>query len=460
MKTTFFSTLSFLLLYIISVFLLVAGFIANIWQSADPTWFYNFEIDMESHILGRLVQSRQSSIFSYGGLTGLGSQNTIPNELTERYYFTRPFVEQYQTYFDNGNFRTFVVYKSQIGGQGIFFSLLDQYIRIQPSTKLLLFQVIDSLLLGLVLTNIIWWFNAEFRFTVALVAWVSLLASSWLTVFGRNLWWSTWAFYMPMSAVFFYLKSETVPDNLNIKKLSAIVFTTTLIKCIFNGYEYITTTFVMTCVPIVYYFIRQQSKVSNLFYALVAIGVGAFLAILLSFVMLSAQIASVEGDMTKGITHILDSFQRRAYALNPGDFPSEEASLRSSLRQVLDMYVFNSFFTSRNFSFQGKDIIIEIRYSELIIAFAIVSVLLYSRRLFSSSRQDSKIEQQKQNALLGATWFSILAPLSWFIVFKAHSYLHPHMNYIVWQMPFTIMGFAVVGFFIGKVWDDFKYTIS
>ena len=39
--------------------------------------------------------------------------------------------------------------------------------------------------------------------------------------------------------------------------------------------------------------------------------------------------------------------------------------------------------------------------------------------------------------LVLATWFSILAPFSWYIIFKAHSFIHMHMNFIVWQMPFA-----------------------
>jgi hypothetical protein len=48
-------------------------------------------------------------------------------------------------------------------------------------------------------------------------------------------------------------------------------------------------------------------------------------------------------------------------------------------------------------------------------------------------------------ALIGAAWFAILPPLSWFVLFKAHSAIHGHLNFIVWQMPFTFFGFAVIG---------------
>ena len=53
--------------------------------------------------------------------------------------------------------------------------------------------------------------------------------------------------------------------------------------------------------------------------------------------------------------------------------------------------------------------------------------------------------QQQDIALILTTWFSILAPLSWFVIFKAHSYIHTHMSFLLWQMPFTLFGFAVFG---------------
>lgn len=51
----------------------------------------------------------------------------------------------------------------------------------------------------------------------------------------------------------------------------------------------------------------------------------------------------------------------------------------------------------------------------------------------------------RYRALILTTWFSIFAPLSWFVIFKAHSYIHTHMSFLLWQMPFTLFGFAVIG---------------
>jgi hypothetical protein len=63
----------------------------------------------------------------------------------------------------------------------------------------------------------------------------------------------------------------------------------------------------------------------------------------------------------------------------------------------------------------------------------------------------SASDRTKITALIGATWFAILAPLSWFVIFKAHSYIHTHMNAITWHMPFTLFGFALTGFVISNI---------
>jgi len=54
----------------------------------------------------------------------------------------------------------------------------------------------------------------------------------------------------------------------------------------------------------------------------------------------------------------------------------------------------------------------------------------------------------KLTALSLALWFSLLAPLSWMVIFKGHSYIHTHMNFITWHMPFTILGFGLMGAFL------------
>ena len=43
-----------------------------------------------------------------------------------------------------------------------------------------------------------------------------------------------------------------------------------------------------------------------------------------------------------------------------------------------------------------------------------------------------------------AAWFSLLCPLSWFVVFKAHCYIHEHLDFLVWELPFVPFAMAAV----------------
>jgi hypothetical protein len=37
------------------------------------------------------------------------------------------------------------------------------------------------------------------------------------------------------------------------------------------------------------------------------------------------------------------------------------------------------------------------------------------------------------------------------VLFKAHSYVHTQLNFILWQMPFTLFGFALGGFVLSSL---------
>jgi len=43
------------------------------------------------------------------------------------------------------------------------------------------------------------------------------------------------------------------------------------------------------------------------------------------------------------------------------------------------------------------------------------------------------------------TGVSVLAPISWFVLAKGHSAIHTNWNYILWSMPFSIIGTAYCG---------------
>jgi len=444
-KLIFICTLSLLALFL--------GFFMNFWRVADQEWFSTFQRDDQSHIIGRMLKSHQDGVFSDGGLNGIVSLDGTPVYNTKDDLTESAIANQYAAYNKGLPFAAYTTYDSQIGGQGMFFSILDSLLNLPPQSKLSLFQAFTSFLSAATLTAIVLWFYLEFGLTVAIFALSSAVFSQWLVVFGRNLWWSLWAFYLPLAVVLHYLRLNRVQMNTRLHAFGTIVFISVFIKCVFNGYEYITSTLVMMVVPLVYYGVLDRLHGRKFLAGMLTAALSSCLAVLLSLLILCFQVASVKGTFSDGVHHIVFALEKRTHA-NPNDFPSSySASLEAGTANVVMTYLKGIYFDPYQFicrylpAMRYTRWLHKWRYSYLVALFTIISGAAYILR----NKCGTEIEKRKQIALISATWFAMLAPLSWFIVFKAHSAMHTHMNYIVWQMPFTVFGCALCGVVVVRV---------
>lgn len=429
------------LLCILSTFLLFAGFLSNYWHVAEERWFVNHQIDCESLVVGRMVRSHQNGIFSDGGLTGMGSPNSTPADFERK-----TFLFQYQAYLNNLKFVSYSPYLSQTGGEGIFLSILDKLLPVSPKKKLLLFHALNSFCFALILSIIIIWFYTEFGLLTSFFVLASLVFSQWLVIFGRNLWWSMWVFYLPMAVAMYYLKRNRDLTNRQQVTLGILLFIAVAIKCFFNGYEYITTTLMMMMTPVVFYGIAAKWNFYRFLRVTIIIAFSSFLAVFLSLAVLCIQISIAKGSVLNGYDHIVYSLQKRTHAVPNEKLKDYAAGLESKTTTVVKEYLDGAFFDLARSSYMWQSHpfasrVFTIKYWVLIILFAITSIYLYVSR----NRCAHVENERKIVALVLSTAFSILAPLSWFVIFKAHSYVHTHINYVVWQMPFTLFGFAVCG---------------
>ncbi len=433
-------------IWIASVLLLFFGFYANTWHVAHQEWFDTHQRDTEGLIMGRMVKSRQHGILSAGGLNGYGTFEKV-----EQQWISSSQVEnQYSAFLNNLSFDEYGTYKSQPGGQGMIFSLLDKLLPLSPTIKLKSFYLLTALLSAIALTAIIGWFYEEFDWIVALFVLASVVLSQWLTVFGKNLWWSLWAFYLPMIVVMYYLKQNRDTENRLPIKFGILILISVFIKCFINGFEYITTTLVMMVVPLVYYAILDKWNREQCFKFAFIVGIGSGIAIFLGLTLLCFQIGAVKGSVSDGIKHVVYSFGKRTHGQAENFDKIYAASLKASTIGVVMAYVKGVFFDFNNYlsitnSFITKHIM-KVRYIYLIGFFTITSVLLYFRNSGAAT------ENRQQNiALIWTTWFAALAPLSWYVIFKAHSQIHLHMSFLLWQMPFTLFGFAVFGVLLSRI---------
>ena len=330
----------------------------------------------------------------------------------------------------------------------MLFSMLDDLMSLPAREELQVFHAFTSILSSLTLSLIVLWFYWEVSLSASLFVLASALLSPWLVVFGGKLWWSMWSFYLPMAVVMYYLKTRPAHHRI---RCGLLVFMAVLAKCVFTGYEYITTTLIMVVVPFVYYGMRDRWSFRELKRGLLTVVSSSSLAVLLSLAILCIQIASVEGNLLEGVNHIWYSLEKRTLADTRSWEQAYDTGLEFNVVSVVVTYLTGTYFNVGDYLHTSNPLVsrfaFQIRYWHLVCLFAIVSVFLYALK----RRYPAEEKPKGDTALVSATWFSLLAPLSWFAVFMSHSYIHTHMDFIVWQMPFTLFGFALCGLVLRRI---------
>ncbi|HLF57532.1 MAG TPA: hypothetical protein VI942_11860 [Thermoanaerobaculia bacterium] len=423
--------------------LLAPSFASNRWGVAPEGRFDRFQEDTEAHVLGRLVLSRDRGILAAGGLTGIGldapppaGKRTWPDAKVAR--------AQYRAYLRGETFGHFSPYFSQPGGQAMLLGLLDRVLPLPPARRLAIYRGIDALLTAAVLGLVVVWFQLELGWAAAAIAAASMLASLWLTIFGRNLWWSLWAFYLPLAMMMVWLRRGGAGAGRRFRCVG-VTFLAVSLKCWFNGYEFMTTTLVMMAVPFVYYALVAAPGWRVTLRAAAGMAAAAAAAIALSLALLSVQIGSASGAWSAGPRHLRSSLEHRSvgHSAAPGEI--RKANANATRGELLRMHLRTTFSELAGAPGGGEDPAPAsgraVSFGALVVLFAASSALLLALGFSAPAGEEAR----RGRALVAATWFSMLAPLSWLVLFRAHSARHLHVNPITWQMPFTLFGFALVG---------------
>jgi len=429
------------LLLILSVVLLTAGFYHNLWKAAPPDQFLHFQHDSESLIIGRLVKARSDGLFSDGAFSGRG-------DFPDGTHWEEAAHHQYQTFLDDGKFVSFYSYKSQAAVQAWAYAVLDSALKVSSLQKLDIFRFLTAFMTAMVLSCFLVWFSQEFGLMTACAVLLCMMYSMWITLFARNLWWATGAFYIPVLSMAFLLRQYDIQPHYSHLNAMGIAFFSLLIKCLFNGYEFITTTLIMMISPFIYYAVKNQWTLAVFLHRVGVTGLACVAAILCYLTLLLHQLSKVEGSYANGLRYIYDRVAHRTYYFDTsgGIRSGHDTSLTSVLHDYADSLLMS-------FEWVMQDSVpfaalLSLRAWQLIGILAVVT--LTANTIFN--RQGIDQETQRQCfGLLTAAWFSLLAPLSWLVIFKSHSAIHLHMNHIIWHMPFALFSFAAIGFMFASI---------
>lgn len=420
------------LLFISSFLLLFFSFQHNTFKVAEHKWFTRFGADSESLVIARLVKSQHEGIFSSQG-------HLVFYDRDSEDFASKP-TKIYEGILQYNNMKN-VEYTSQVGIQGIFYSILDKSFNklniVNIKNRINIYHAITSSLLALVLASIVVLFYLEIGAFASIFLLLSLILSQWIAVMARNLYWVEGLMYVPFLAIFAMHKYEELKGHISLKLLYFLAFSTVMIRC-FNGYEYISTILISMVVPIIYFAVKNNWNIVLAVKRIIFTGLFGLFGFLTALLLHIWQLQLSTHSFTKAWGIILRRILTRTSG-NPDGVPEHiRKSLESSFFEIIHTYLngtaidLSTIFGFKFFKF--------ITYEDLIWCFLIGSIFVFT---------DFKLIKEHYNKLLAltvATWVSFFAPISWFVLAKGHSYIHTHINYILWHLPFTIFGYALVGF--------------
>ena len=304
-------------------------------------------------------------------------------------------------------------YLSQVGLQGYIFSFL--YNNLSFSTEIL--YIINCTLMAIVVMAICILLGKKYNKLMSIVFYIVFLLSPWICAFARNLYWVEFTWFLPM------LIGLYCAINLNNRRKRVLCYILTyvfiLIKCL-CGYEYISTImlgsvqFLLADLAI-NLMANKPKQVKQTFLTIFFIGILS-MAGFMTAICIHAVLKG-DGDIAIGIKNIYEQdVLRRTFGGSMNDFGYGYLdSFNASIYETLRIY----------FHFDTE--IITGLSGNLFPLLCIIPIFLFI----------SEYKKEKNNIELIVIYsVCFITSVSWFVLAKAHSYIHTHMNYVLWYFGY------------------------
>lgn len=417
-------------LFFFSLVVLTASFQYNFFGAAGDRFFLSHQLDSESLVIGAINKAQRDGFFSEGGYLG-----SFPTNGYENYVKGSEPV---------GKFRP---YTSSAGVQGVFYLMADKALRIvgvdSGYYRLQTLRMFNSISVAMVISAFAVMLCLEFGFFSAVFTVLVLCISQWLVVFGDNLYWVFCLVILPFVVSSALLKVEESGRDVR-RRLFLFVFLSVYLKSL-AGFEYISTVLVSLVIPLVYFSIKNGYRFSYFASRLLAIsvaGLGGFFAAVVTYIV---KLGAEQDSIASGLETLRVIVLKRT-AGDPLSVPlSYRASLESGYWEVVSKY-----FNTVAFDF---DSMIGVGWNPTFgqVIFLLLFISLLHIGFVNKDIISNEPRRRKSLALLISLWVSIVAPISWHVLAKGHSYVHTHMNSVLWYLPFLILAFAYVGLLISDV---------
>ena len=268
------------------------------------------------------------------------------------------------------------------------------------------------MLFVIVICLIVWQLNIKYGVVFAAIFGAVSFFSSWTDNFSNNLYWVEFTWFIPLLLSLFMLN---YPHKKNLIYL--LFFVSILVKCM-CGYEYISTIMASSLVFLLVEYLADKKKRKELFKEIIIIGFISVLAFLLVYVIHAYVYGN--GNVLEGLSRMqIELVGRRTYGNAFNYDPGYADSLNATVITVINKYIgIGSRESVRN----------------LLLFISTVTILFY-RAIYL---------KDNCGKLVSMFVLSLLSTLSWIILAKGHSYIHTHINFVMFYMGWVQVSFYII----------------
>ena len=390
---------------------LIPSFAFNAMGTADQEFFENWQQDSEQLIKNEVAFQ---DIGSRDDFWGMGSPIGSEDELQ--------WVER----------------KQQIGTQGHFFSILNDFFNFSDPRSL---QLIGATTTALIVSAFAVLFFRRNQFVLSGSIYFSALLSPWFVSSARNLYWIPWSWLLP--ALLAGLLSLRLGPRWTV-----VVHALLFLSFVFRfgaGYEFASSIILLAVLmPFLLDFrsVIQTSLLSSWKkHALQSLQVlvnslAAFVTVLLVHSFFRGG-----GSIPKGFADIVSDVQRRTYG-NPSNFPEVyRSSLEAGPMDAAFLYLFR--WSTNLLAFDigpGEPIGLGPNSLWILLGFLAILVVVYAA-----------MGGGPVGGILFMIAGGIAIPMSWFIAAKGHSMIHAHINFVLWYPVTLAIVFTILAYLVHRI---------
>lgn len=432
-----------------SLIILTVEFYNNVFNLVNQGFFRLFQKDSESLVIGRLYRSKINGPFSYGGFMGwnhpdeslLPANTVVRDARFDGWGYNVPrypskFFFQYAAFQNDFKVDHYEVYYSQCGGQSFLYYLLGSVLHISGDNLVACCRMLNAIFTASVLCGFLWWASCYFSFFSAVVGFCVMFFSQWLIVYANNMLYAPGMFFLPFVVNLLAIHYQNKKGKFDQKQISILTFSTILLKCILVGFDFIIPTLVMAVIPLVFYAIVYGWSVKRTFSFLVVTSLVSLAAVCIGLSVLAFQLRFYHNSWAEAIDYLVKTSERRTYG-NQQEFGDIFTSSRNiSLSHIFYTYSDGDAIDLRYLASKFHSAGIQIKFG------LFLGVIVLASLCVPLSSGDNN---KRMLALATTTWLSLTGVLGWFVIFKYHSISHTHMNFIIWYMPFMLLGGVLTG---------------